>query len=258
MNCIWGQSIVGSVYIKIKSELKKFIGADKNCGARWKRGSIIVDAAISLPIFLIAMCTILSLLLQVGREDNAMLSMFKTSQTVTRTLAATGYTTGQGASDEFLGALGQDNEGIINTLEQGSEELINSLSQDDRGDLYLFKEGHVLVFRPFIGEKSESDGDRVYIFPKYGERYHIEGCSTLRNGERVEVLTDKVKRQYKACEICKPDELPNGATVCIYSDVSHTYHRESCATITKSYECISRKDAIDQGYTACQLCLKDF
>lgn len=214
-----------------------------------KRGTIIVDAAISLPIFLLAMCTILSLLLQVGREDNAMLSMFKTSQTVTRTLAATGYTTGQGVSDEFLGALGQDNEGIISALGQGS---------DSRGDLYLYKEGHVLVFRPFIGEKSDSDGDRVYIFPKYGERYHIEGCSTLHNGERVAVLTDKVRRQYKACEICKPDELPDGATVCIYSDVSHTYHRESCATITKSYECVSRKDAIAQGYTACQICLKDF
>lgn len=209
-----------------------------------KRGSIIVDAAISLPIFLLAMCTILSLLLQVGREDNAMLSMFKTSQTVTRTLATVGYTTG-GVLDS-------------NTLEQGSGELINSLSQDGRGDLYLFKEGHVLVFRPFIGEKSDSDGDRVYIFPKYGERYHIEGCSTLHNGERVAVLTDKVRRQYKACEICKPDELPDGATVCIYSDVSHTYHRESCATITKSYECVSRKDAIAQGYTACQICLKGF
>jgi len=183
-----------------------------------KKGNLIVDAAITLPIFILAMVLVLSFFLKAGTEDNAVSWMLKASQTESMVFASSG-------------------ENVVD-------------------EVPLYKEGHVLLFRPFTGEKKGVCYDKVYIFPKYGKRYHIDGCSTLQGGEKVDILTDKVRKKYSPCKICEPDKLPNGASVCIYSDSSSVYHRQSCATITKSFEQITKDEAIAKGYTACQICLK--
>ena len=182
-----------------------------------KRASIIVDAAVALPIFLLSMCLILSLILNAGKEDNGVLKMLKLSLASSKAIAVSGM--------------------------------------DVVDELVLTDSGHILLYRPFIGEKHGTDSEWVYIFPKRGERYHVDGCSTMKNGDIVSILTDEIRRRYSACKICKPDALPNGATVCIFSDTSSVYHRQSCASITKSYECVRKSEAIERGYTACMLCL---
>jgi len=180
---------------------------------------LIVDAAISIPVFLIAMITILSLVLQLGKEAQAVNKMLKTSVLSSKGFAAAG------------------------------------LSIDM--PMFLYGEGHVLCYRPFCGEGAELDSDRVYIFPKRGERFHVDGCSTMKDGEIGTVLTNDIKRKYSPCKICDPDELPIGSSIAIYGSSSKIYHRRSCATVSKSYECISRTEAISRGYTPCKLCLPD-
>ena len=115
-----------------------------------------------------------------------------------------------------------------------------------------------LIYRPFVGEsKSIADTEDylVYVFPKRGERYHREGCSTMKAGDIEVILTQSVRKKYKACQICKPGSLPNGALVCLFSDSSVVFHKRSCASITKSYETMTRSEAEKKGYTPCMLCI---
>ena len=120
-----------------------------------KRGSIIVDAAISIPIFVLAMCFLLTMIIHVRKEETAVSKMLKTSQATSMALAAAGSTSAQ--------------------------------------ELTLFDEGHFFLYRPFVGDSNLACGEMVYIFPKYGMRYHIDGCSTLKEGEIATVLTSAVK-----------------------------------------------------------------
>jgi len=193
---------------------------NKRISINRKRGSIIVDAAISIPIFVLSMCYLITIILGIGKEEKAVAKMLELSKATSIASIATGST-------------------VID-------------------ELTLFDEGHVLLYRPFVGANSSADSDMVYIFPKSGERYHVDGCTTLKEGEICSVLTNDIRRRYEPCKICKPNELPNGSNVFVYSGSSHTYHRQSCSTITKSYECVTRKEAIAKGFTPCQICLKGF
>jgi len=177
-----------------------------------------VDAAVCIPVFVLAMAAILSLVLHIGTEEKNFREMAEKSQRLTVAYAAAGL--------------------------------------NDSSVHYLHSEGQNLAFRPFSGV-DDKDGDTlVYIFPKRGERYHIAGCPTMKAGEIETILTDQIRRRYKACEICKPETLPNGAPVFLYSDSSRIYHKKSCATITKSYEKLSKSLAEERGYTPCMHCIK--
>ncbi len=77
------------------------------------------------------------------------------------------------------------------------------------------------------------------------------------DGDRELVLTDPVRMFYEPCKICRPQILPNGALVYMYSESSSVYHRKSCASISKSYETMSRSEAESKGYTPCMLCIGD-
>lgn len=189
----------------------------RTCIGNTKKGSIIVDAAISIPIFVLSMCFLLSMMIHIGREETAVSKMLKLSQSTSIACAASGM--------------------------------------DVVDELVLADEGHILLYRPFVGKTKNVD-DMVYIFPKSGKRFHVDGCSTLKEGEITSILTNQIRKKYQPCKICDPDKLPNGSSVYVYSDSSHVYHRQSCSTITKNYECVGRDEAISRGYTPCQICLK--
>jgi len=186
---------------------------------RSEKGSVIVDASICIAIFLIAVISILGLILMAGTE----------------------------ARD--FHALAEESQGISSVY--ASETIENS------DYLFLSSEIHSLSFRPFSGIKDD-EGDRlVFIFPKRGIRYHVAGCRTLNSGEIESILTAEIRRTYSPCKICKPDTLPDGATVYLYSESSRIYHKQNCATITKTYEKISAEEADSRGYTPCKICLPD-
>ena len=183
-----------------------------------KKGSLLVDAAVCIPVFILAMAAILSLVLHVGTEEKNFREMAEQSQVLTVAYAAAGI--------------------------------------DDDRIHYLHSDGQNLAFRPFSGADDSGGDTLVYIFPKRGERYHIAGCPTMKPGEIETILTDQIRRSYRACEICKPETLPNGAPVCLYSESSRIFHRKSCATITKSYEKICKSEAEARGYTPCMHCIR--
>ena len=190
------------------------------------RASLFVDAACCLPVFILSMCLLLSLINQAGSEQQAYADMADRADTQVDLIAASGLD----IETDVLFQLARPGNGVLLKL----------------------------IYRPFIGESSriaESDDELVYIFPKRGIRYHRAGCGTMVNGDIEIILNPSVRSRYKACLICKPASLPDGAFVCMYSESSDVYHRRSCASVTKSFETMTKQEARDQGYTPCLLCL---
>ena len=190
------------------------------------RGSMFVDAACTLPVFIISICLLLSLINQAGAEETAFRDMAARAKTQVDVIAASG--------------LDIDTDVLFQTERPGNGVLLT------------------LVYRPFIGESisiADENDEQVYVFPKRGIRYHRAGCSTMVEGDREIILTNAVRRTYSACRICKPGALPNGAYVCLYTENSSVYHRRSCASITKTYETMTRSEAEQKGYTPCLLCI---
>ena len=190
------------------------------------RASLFVDAACCLPVFILSMCLLLSLINQAGAEQQAYSDMADRADTQVDIIAASGI----GIETDVLFQLERPGNGVLLKL----------------------------IYRPFIGESSriaESDDELVYVFPKRGIRYHRAGCGTMINGDIELILNPSVRSRYSPCRICKPDSLPDGAFVCVYSESSRVYHRRSCASVTKSFETMTKQEARDQGYTPCLLCL---
>ena len=191
-----------------------------------RKGSLFVDAACCLPVFIISFCLLLSLINQAGAEESSYAKMNSQVQTQVGIIAATGME----LETDYLVQIDFPGNGVMTRL----------------------------VYRPFVGESkniSDSMDELVYVFPKRGVRYHRYGCSTMIDGDRELILTDAVRLYYVPCRICRPQTLPTGALVYMYSESSSVYHRKSCASISKTYETMSRSEAEAKGYTPCMLCI---
>jgi len=246
-----------------------------------KSGSLTVDAACSLPIFIVAMALLIMLIPQAGIEESAVRGMTQSALATMDTASVCGPDPPAGASAAVYLAefsLYKRSEGNINGVYSapvrfgGSETLAGGIYIDNiaaasaliRTNMpvpgmffrYIYASKN-LVFRPFAGESAEAAGAdpvRVYVFPKRGERYHIAACSVLKNGGVQTVLNASLRKRLKACSLCHPEGLPDGAPVYMYSSASGAFHRKSCSIVTKTYISIPRSEAIEQGYTPCMIC----
>ncbi len=250
-----------------------------------KNGSLIVDAACCMPIFIIGICMLLFLIAQAGIEETTQYALTQSARSCARTYAV--------ASDEEIkipaaAATYKVQWESILLSEWGGEHpdaKITELSFENNTilpegnisiDHVVYASGEVLtflpfpeyftldpasqkkvVFRPFVGESVQNtagDMTGVYIFPKRGERYHSASCYILRDGNIEVLLTSKLREEKNPCKSCSPEKLPNGAKVYMFSVKSDVYHKKSCPTITKRYICIPKGEAISQGYTPCRIC----
>ncbi|NCB41528.1 MAG: hypothetical protein EOM59_02800 [Clostridia bacterium] len=250
-----------------------------------KKGFLIVDAAFCLPIFLIAFATLLFLIAQCGIEETIQYALIQSARSTSRVLCLCEEkdyvsTVGAGAFHVNWGSFFYSEwkepqpEAFIVKLTFGEDVALlgSMITIDNVSRAYATVESKIpilqtfadhpfslkkIVYRPFVGESEQStsyDATRVYVFPKRGERYHIRSCYILQGGGIEVLLTEQFRRVNKPCPICNPQELPNGSNVYIVKQESNIYHRKSCPTITKSYVCMSKSEAISKGYTPCQIC----
>ncbi len=252
-------------------------------GKRHKRGSIIVDAAVCLPLFIMAVSVLMMLIAQTGMEETIFSAVAKGSESFRTAHAAFSEDDRACAagSAAFLASYGMfirdewpdgGNAGIAWVSEdvRAEEEAIAdhvmradssfrnrlpfSLFTDDPGVALC------LVFRPFCGESFTSGADSgdeyVYVFPKRGERYHYEGCRILQEDASRRILTASFRRYARPCTNCDPQELPDGAAVYVFASEGSAYHRKSCAAVTKAYEKVKKSEAVAAGYTACYYCAR--
>ena len=253
----------------------------KNCS-----GSLIVDAAVCLPVFLIAMGLLLILIMQAGTEDTLVRALVCAGETCVKAEAA-----GEAAElDEldyvleagsFAAALKVSlakewDEGppvhVIGFLTEQKAQIAGNVSIDHLNwatvscsrkalfslpGTYGIRSVRSYIFRPWKGESKQlfdQDDERVYVFPKYGEKYHSEGCRIMKEGSVEAILTEQLKRRYSACKTCKPSSLTYGSLVFMFSDGSRVYHRKECPCITKYYVSMPKSEAEAEGYEPCFFC----
>ncbi|MFA7503061.1 MAG: hypothetical protein WCY55_08365 [Anaerovoracaceae bacterium] len=249
-----------------------------------KRGSLLVDAACCIPLFIIAAVLLLCLIIQCGIEETSAHVLAQSARTSVRAAAPADdadrdavlksafwmsfeYRLRQeqerGRPDASLVRIScgecVDLPGIglrIDNLVRAHAHVRNALPEHawTLREPVAYKQA---LFRPFVGESLQDDPeDRtlVYVFPKRGIRYHIRSCSTLREGEISGVLNARIRRSYAPCKLCKPASLPDGAQIHLFSEASRVYHRVDCPTVKKSYVQMQRSEAVSQGYTPCMLC----
>ncbi|MBQ3964775.1 MAG: pilus assembly protein [Firmicutes bacterium] len=107
---------------------------------------------------------------------------------------------------------------------------------------------------PFEEMEEESDSVTVWVFPARGERYHKESCLFVSNEPREFVLTDRLRRNYAPCPICDSAELSNGSLVYCYPAYGESYHRGSCSQVDRYVVPMELEDAQSRGYTPCSKC----
>lgn len=254
-----------------------------------RRGALIVDAAVCLPVFLIAMGLVLLLIMQAGVEDTLVYAAVRAGEQTVRAEAA-----GEAAvSDEALSflqagaftaslhlSLAQEWDNgpsvrVTGYLTEQTAQIGGGISIDHLnravircGRRALFSlsgmdgidSSRLFMFRPWAGESKQlhdSGDERVYVFPKYGERYHSEGCRIMQEGSVEAILTEQLKRRYSACKTCRPSALSYGSLVFLFSDGSRVYHRKECPCITKYYVSMPQGEAEAEGYTPCFYCRSD-
>ena len=177
----------------------------KNINIR-KCGSIMVDAAISLPLFIISMAMLLEIINIAGKEENA----FYQAETRIQMVGSFG-------ADINLGVIVDDPENSIYIDHVQVYPIIKNIKFPFAGAFFK----NVLLsmdmpYRTFIGESPDIYGDTqfVYIFPKNegnektGPKYHTVYCSTMKGGETKGLEVTKVtkteaeERGYTLCKHC--------------------------------------------------------
>lgn len=266
-------------------------------GAARKKGSLTVEAAIFLPVFLIAMLLMAYLIRMVAVEESVMHVLSDEGGR----LAATAYLgqmeeTAHLPLQELLESrlLGKtaltlkirervaEETRLAESLrtsrynylytEAGLDELIrievsyrvrlpfilgrfDGFSFTDtlqtRGFLGAAARGEPLGYGPM---EEEQEFQSTFVFPKYGERYHVESCSTIAVYPQEHFLNRSIRNRYTPCEICDPGHLPDGSRVYCFPQAGEVYHKGSCPTVEKSTAEIDREEALRTGYTPCKLC----
>jgi len=241
-------------------------------------GYYALEAAIFLPIFILALLTVGYLL----KVECAAEETMHAAADESRALACRAYV--QKTAPLFESGLEnrimKDNRDITYAdvkrfsylhSHDGTQGLISfkiNYRVDFRLPLHLYdgvEKEERLRCRAFIGEtgqwsagsfddmENNDDSKTVWVFPEFGIRYHKENCTFVSGHPCQVMLSDSIRAKYKPCEKCDPGGLGNGCLVyCFpYGDV---YHQGSCSTVDKYTVTMSCKEAEERGYTPCSKC----
>lgn len=242
-----------------------------------RRGSYTVEAAIVMPIFILAMIALVSVVLVFATGENMVFSMC--DQHILADIEASAMEEGITLPVATLLRVKEENPGLSYALvtdyqylheEDGMTGLI---SMEISGS---YKLANILLF-PVGGEVSERvrsraftglykptpEGDNlaeddepeiVYVFPMHGEKYHNRECPFLNPACQRVFLTEDVQNQFAPCSICKSQDAKEGESVYCFFKEGKVYHYGKCSMVDKYYVEIEKKDALAQCYMPCMTC----
>ena len=106
-----------------------------------------------------------------------------------------------------------------------------------------------------FSEMEQDDGGKtVWIFPRAGERYHDQHCSYIENNPREVLLDKRIPLMYEPCQLCKPGDRKEGTLVYVFETSGRVYHTGECYIVDRYVIKIGQEDAEKQGYTPCAKC----
>lgn len=243
-----------------------------------KDGSYVVEAAITLPLFLIAVLVLSSVILMYSCIEGC---SFTAASEARRSAAEAAVSdTGALLPHRIRSRVQQDHSQISSARvtdygyrvsRWGQDELIavsmdlqlrtrNPIGLKARADYNL-----AVVTRAYVGkirdvgsmsadELAGADSEPVFIFPKRGERYHSKGCGFLTAASTSGTLTSSIKRKYKPCPLCGSRKAAKGSRIYYFPSAGEDYHLSGCSALQRNYIEIDKKDAIARGYTPCSKC----
>ncbi|MDR3304662.1 MAG: hypothetical protein LBS85_01320 [Clostridiales Family XIII bacterium] len=108
--------------------------------------------------------------------------------------------------------------------------------------------------KPFSEMERDEDSVTVWVFPRAGERYHGESCSYIQNNPREVLLDKQVRSHYSPCELCRPNEARDGALVYCFPTSGKVYHSGDCYIVERYVVSMDEEDAKKRGYSPCAKC----
>ena len=240
------------------------------------RGSMAVEAALVLPLFLFYIMTLLYSLEMVRFQSDVVEALHKVGRSA-GILMQEGFR--DDVSDSVHYELSQNQLPYL--CVEGEENGVKV-----RTDYHVLGEGNLQItadyrIKPFIfwlpvgdiqveehcflhgftgykkgkGVEENKPEQYVYITPS-GEKYHLsENCTYLRvqlqvvSTEKIESLRNADGEIYRPCETCKP----KGNGVCYYTRWGNRYHDTSdCTALKRTVYLVPLSQA--EGRTACSKC----
>ena len=243
-----------------------------------KKGSYLLEAVISLPVFIIAVIVMSSVILMYACiEDCAFIAanelrlgaaeaviadtsvavpfrlkkavVKKHSQISSARITDAGCRCERWGVDELIAV------SIRMRLKTNNPLGINASADYDLS----------LAARAYVGRErdgpamsaddfADADSEAVYIFPKRGEKYHCAGCTFLKAASTSAALTASLKRKYRSCPLCHSSRAGIGSLVYYFPSDGEDYHMPGCPSLQRNYIEIDKETAMRRGYTACSKC----
>lgn len=243
------------------------------------KGFYTLEAAIFLPIFIIAILTIGYFIKVAGATEDVMHAAVDES----RLAASHSYNikVNPGFTSKLENRISKENSDVsyidVNRFrylhERNGNKGMISFNLDYRVDIHLplkmqsgISKSDRVLCRGWIGRTLEGKpmsfedmmtndgGGTVWVFPASGKRYHKHNCTFVTNYPVQTIFNDSVKKHYKACENCHPGDLATGSLVYCFPKYGDAYHRGGCSTIEKYTVTLSKNQAEERGYTPCGKC----
>ena len=244
-----------------------------------RRGSYIVEAAIVVPIFIMAVVMLISIIPIIATCENI---VFSVADEMHLEDAKSAFRNNPAAGPLSVKArIGMENSKLTSFhvtgyrykyQENGISDLISirfASTFSEKNPLGLFSKVRFngsLVSRAFTGSyykdepkdrsdfEKEQDSEIVYIFPTWGYKYHNKGCTYVRSNCHLVYLSQDVRDKYHACPLCGAKAAGLGTPVFCFESDGEAYHLGNCSSVDKYYVEIEKEDAIRKGYTPCSKC----
>lgn len=238
-----------------------------------KRGSMIVEASIMLPVFVIMIVTFCWLIRACVLE----IAVYNTVENEVKKICAAGFTPAPVGIQNTLDEAGIDGSeyrmtGLLPGFHiagvGGFTRMMFTYDTDISVPLPMVSQislRNAVTYRPWNGYENpgtpmgfdamrgEGDGHPVYVFPTAGEKYHSRGCRYTESCARAVTLSPSVRSEFSACPLCTFGNEENGQTVYTF-EYGTCYHRSGCDAVTKYLIEMDRQDAVAKGYAACSVC----
>ncbi len=244
-----------------------------------KKGYIVVEAAIFLPVFILAVAALMFYINVLSVQENVYNATIDEAARLSSKAAVVKYAPGftgdlkervrtenpviSSMNVERFRYLYWDGD-MDNMISVNAEYKISRNLPSGFGHDYPFRinvkcrgfTGSRTPGDPMSFEEMESDGvwDPVWIFPMSGEKYHDPACTYVKANAREMVLTSDIKKKYAPCSLCEADSMSIGALVYCFTDSGTVYHTETCKQVKRYVLEINKEEAKRKGYMPCSKC----
>jgi Flp pilus assembly protein TadG len=268
------------------SEGRRAVWKRRGPSGHTREGSLAVETAIFLPLFIIGVLTLGWLIRFTAVSENVYHAL--SDETRRYAASATLSRVPAGYAGAVKSRVADENEGEVTSIEVSPVRFNFPYASAASGRTYtnligasvsykanlslnrIFANGltgsETIVCRAFVGAKNPGermtfdemengdDSHLVWVFPRAGERYHGETCSYIKNNPREQILTSAIRGRYSPCRLCKPGGAPDGTLAYVFPSAGGAYHLGNCYIVERYVISMSEDDAQGKGYTKCAKC----